>query len=302
MKKTNLIPLALGIMIMSSCNKDIKDPVDPNSAEVVSVDRFSSEAGNLMVRNDANGLPAANAAINFDQSPFITSGLGANGETVQYYNFDIQPTAPAPIYVLFKEGEDTPIEGQLNIIDVIPGESGYNDFWQVNKVTVHKKYEANSFTSLQEIIDEGYEIEETETIVNCPVVPSGSTASKRYGGGSNALHSGWYKGKVVHYFTFEEKALSGSSVPTSPIYVTFNINPDQDGGGPASGFVTEEGNDQTHNVVATIPTNDAYSPLWSVNVYDNADFDAVSNLSTATSANILGTSVALVNCPVVSVQ
>ncbi len=90
-------------------------------------------------------------------------------------------------------------------------------------------------------------------------------------------------------------------VPLSPIYVTFNVNPDEDGGGPASGFVTEEGSTQTHNVVATVPGDEGYSPLWLVNVYDNAAFDSVSDLETAMDAEQLAAGVATVNCPVVSV-
>jgi hypothetical protein len=137
-------------------------------------------------------------------------------------------------------------------------------------------------------------------IVNCPVVPEGSTASKRIGGGSAELMRGWYKEKVVSYFSFEEKGLvpSGGKVPLSPIYVCFNINPDQ-GGGPASGFKTEAGTEQTHNVVATVPSSATYSPLWVVNPYDNANFSSVNNLSTAQSATSVGMALANVNCPVV---
>ena len=118
----------------------------------------------------------------------------------------------------------------------------------------------------------------------------------RGGGESNGLHAGWYKDMVVYYFTFEEKMLTGATVPVSPIYVTFNAN-----GMPPSGFVMEEGTAQTHNVVATIPSDDDYSPLWLVSVYDNADFDSVSDLASAEAANILAAGVATVNCPVVSV-
>lgn len=67
---------------------------------------------------------------------------------------------------------------------------------------------------------------------------------KRGGSESASLHMGWYKNKVVTYFTFEEKTLTTTGngmVPLSPIYVTFNINPGMDGGGPPSGFVTESG-------------------------------------------------------------
>lgn len=311
MKRGILLFSALAIFA-TACQKDDngtqptptqqQQGVDPNTADEVSVDRFSSTAGMLFVRDGSNGLPAANAPINFDQGPFITKGYGPSGQVVEYYNFDVQPVAPAPIYVLFKEGASTPVDGQLNIINVIPGDAGYNDFWKVVKVTVPNDYVTNSVTSLADITARGYAMEQTTTLVNCPVVPKGSTANKKFGGGSSALVRGWYKGKVCYYFSFEEKALSGNTVPLSPIYVTFNINPDMTGGGPASGFVMESGSEQTHNVIATIPSDAGYSPLWSVNVYDNADFNNVSDLSSAQAANLKGTGVATVNCPVVSVQ
>ena len=107
-------------------------------------------------------------------------------------------------------------------------------------------------------------MENTGVIINCPVVPKGSTAMLRGEGESNELHAGWYKDMVVYYFTFAEKMLTGATVPVSPIFVSFNINIGEAGGGPASGFMTEQGTMQTHNVVATVPSDDGYSPLWAV--------------------------------------
>ena len=294
----------LAIAALESCDEDDAVKVhDVNTADKVSIDRFSATAGHLMVRDATNGLPAAKAVINFDQAPFITKGLGPSGQVVEYYNFDVQLVDPAPIYVLFKEGESSPVSGQLNIIDALPGETGYNDFWLVFKVTVPSNYKANHVASYAEIISAGYDVEATTTIVNCPVVPEGSTATKRIGGGTAALNKGWYKEKIVSYFTFEEKALvaSGGDVPLSPIYVCFNINAGLTGGGPPSGFKVETGTTQTHNVIATIPSSSTYSPLWLVYAFDNAQFNAVSNASTAvaTSPTNLG---ATVNCPVASIQ
>ena len=301
------------VVLLGSCKKD-DNPAqpagptakDPNTAAKASIDRFSATAGNLFVRTQTNGLPAANQPVNFDQGePFITQGLGPNGNVVKYYNFDVQSTTPAPIYVLFREGESTPVSGQLNIVDVIPGDAGYNDFWQVMKVTVPAGYVANVVASKSEIDAAGYTITPTTMLVNCPIVPEGSTASLRLGGGDPGLIMGWYKDQVIFYFSFVERNImttGNGSVPVSAIYVTFNINPTEPGGGPPSGFKTETGSAQTHNVVATLPSNAAYSPLWMVDVYDNMDFGSVSNLSTATAATILATGVANVNCPIVSQQ
>ncbi len=311
--RTKLISLMfVPLMILAACKKDDnKDmspqPKDPNTAAKASIDRFSQSAGTLFVRDGSNGLPDANMPVDFDQSPFITEGLGPNGMMVKYYNFDVMPTSAAPIYVLFRDGESSPVDGQLNIIDVIPGDAGYNDFWQVYKVTVPSDYKANVVTSYQEIISNGYTVQPTGTIVNCPVVPEGSTATMRYTTSEDkGLVMGWYKSKVVFYFSFFEKSLMVSvpasgpaQVPTADILVCFNINPGMTGGGPPSGFVTEPGTMQTHNVIMAKPEDAGYSPLWDVDIYDNADFNMVMNWQTATSANILAQGAALVNCPVV---
>jgi hypothetical protein len=274
---------------------------DPDAATEALVDRFSAEAGMLQVRSAANGLPAAGAAIDFDQEPFITRGLGPSGERVAYYNFDVKSTVPAPIYVLVREGETDPVSGQLNVIDVKPGDAGYNDFWQVTQVTVPADYVANSITHVDEITAAGYALSTTSSLVNCPVVPNGSTADLRLGSESEELHRGWYKGEVVYYFSFDEHVLTGSTVPLAPIFVTFNINPDLEGGGPPSGFRAETGTNQTHNVVSVLPSQADYSPLWAVSPYDNADFDDVTDLATVNDANVLANGVANVNCPIVEI-
>jgi hypothetical protein len=240
--------------------------------------------------------------VNFDRGPFITHGLGPDGAPVRYYDFDVQSTIPAPIYVVFREGENHPVERQLNIVDVIPGAQGYNDFRQVVKVTVPHDYVANTVTSLAEIREAGYRMDSTPMLVNCPIVPRGSVARMRLNGGSAELHRGWYRGQVVSYFAFDEHPLQVSpsgEVPLSLIYVTFTTNPDQPGGGPASGFVTESASEQTHNVIQIVPSDAGYSPLWLVNVYDNADFPGVRDLPSALRAKVLGPGVARVNCPVV---
>lgn len=288
-----------------SCGKDAATAKDINTATKTSVDRFSSSAGHLMVRTATNGLPAANAAINFDNQPFITTGLDRTGASVKYYNFDIQPTVPEDIYVFFKSGSSTPIVGQNNVIPTIPGETGYNDFWLVNKVIVPDSYVPNSITSEAEVLASGYPVTETTTIVNCPVVPFGSTAARSsVTGKASQLTLGWYKGQSVAYFNFDEASLAtttAGNVPTSPIYVMFKVNPNSSNpaSGPASGFASETTNsNQTHNVLETLPGDSAYSPLWDVRVLDNANFNAVSNLVTA--KNFTSTPAgATVNCPFV---
>lgn len=275
---------------------------NPDTAPQAMIDRFSDAFGQLQKRSASPSLPGPNEPVNFDQGPFITQGFGPNGELIKYYNFDIQTTTPAPIYVPMKGG--APVPGQLNIVGVIPGDTGYNDFWQVVAVTVPDSYAANALTSVEALEAAGYPMQTTDTIVNCPIVPDGSTASLRDSGDTSGtgLTRGWYAGKVVHYFNFGEKAgglkAMNGMVPTSPIYVTFN----DDAMGPASGFKTEDGSMQTHNVTETLPSDAAYSPLWDVIPYPNAEFANVSNQSSAVAAAGSNGVAAMVNCPIVSVQ
>jgi hypothetical protein len=307
---SRLMPFFFGsFFIYASCKKstpsDTTVAKNPATAPQAVIDRFSPAAGHLQVRTATNGLPAANAPVNFDEGPFITIGFTPTGKSVSYYNFDVEPVIPAPIYVLMKQGEATPVGGQANIVDVIPGSAGYNDFWQVNMVTVPADYVANTITSYQEIVAKGYPISKTSGLVNCPVVPKGSTATKRYTAEDPGLTQGWYRDSVVNYFNFSEAALtvnSSGQVPVAPIFVTFNINPGQANGGPASGFQMETGSAQTHNVIGAIPGDAGYSPLWAVVVYDNASFNSVKDLATAMMAPVLVPNAGTVNCPVVNIQ
>lgn len=275
-------------------------PVNPATAPKASVDRFSAKAGHLQQRSATNHLPAANAPVNFDREPFITHGFGPHGEHVTYYNFDVQPTAPAPLYVIYRAGERAPLADQLPIVDAIPGDSGYSDFHTVVRVTVPAEYVANTVTSAAQLRAAGYPMERTTAIKNTPIVPEGSRARLRLGGASAALSTGWFNGKTVRWFTLAERPLTGSVVPLSTIFVSFKVNPGAPGGGPASGFKTDPGTAQTHNVVATLPADAGYSPLWAVSVYDNADFGAVHDLATVRKAKVLATNVTTVNCPVVA--
>lgn len=306
MRPSHVGAATLLAMLLAACSDSPTTPLptskNPATAPKAVVDRFSAAAGHLFVRTAGNGLPAAGAPINMDVSPFVTQGLGPGAERIRYYNFDVQSRAPAPIFVLYREGEADPVTGQLNIVDVIPGSAGYSDFWRVMKVTVPSDYVANTITSVAEIRDRQLRVEATPTIVNCPIVPEGSTAQLHLGPAAG-LTRGWYRGMTVAYFTFDEAPLSvaaGGQAPVAPIYVTFTVNAGEVGGGPASGFRTEGDSPQTHNVAAALPSQPGYSPLWTVHVYDNADFARVADLTTAVAAKELAVGDD-VNCPIVAI-
>jgi hypothetical protein len=218
------------------------------------------------------------------------------GRQTYYYDFGANTTAsadgetiiPAPIYVLVTgfnaDGSPQTIEGQRNIIDVIPGDEGYSDLWEVTFVTVPEDTVANTITAADEVISGGYEQTPAGFYVNCPVVPADSTLSE--GGGTLTL--GWYKGQDVSYFDFGMNAID-----TAPIYA-FITGFDGDGNPQ---FVEGQ-----NNVIGVIPGDDGYSAFWYVNLVTvPADYVAntITSVDQVLSAGYeIVTPGLLVNCPV----
>ncbi len=300
--------IAWGLAACSEAPSLRRDPVDPGQAEVVAIDRFSDAAGRTQRRSLDPTLPAPNAPIDFDQgAPFFLGALGPSGERVSLYNFGPVVREPIPLYVLFQEGEPMPVPGQLNIVPFIPGEPEYTDYWRVTRVIVPRDYVANTATSLADLTGNGFVFERTNTIVNCPLVPAGSTAIRRYRAEEPAgLIPGWYRGKLVTYFTFAERELFADSfdaLAVSRLYITYNLNPDP--GDPRSGIASGARTDaegRTRAVVATLPSDATYTPLRELFVYDNEDFSTVRDLPTAAAARPLLVEPTLLNLPIVVVE
>jgi hypothetical protein len=276
---------------------------EPAGREPLVIDRFSAVAGKLQVRTADNGLPGPGQSVDFDRPPFITQSWGPGGEVIRYYNFDVQPTSPATMYAFYVGDQE--LVTQHRVIDVIPGVPGYSDFFRVVRVRVPANYPPDQLRDAAAIRRSGFGLEATSQIVNRPVVPRGSRARERLGGAATGLDAGWYRGHQIQWFRFDEAHLvagAAGAVPTSPISVAFNTNPDQPGGGPRSGFRTDPDGKQTHNVASSLPGDLDYSPLWSVSVYDNAAFPTVVNETTVLAAPFKARDVATVNCPIVFVQ
>lgn len=290
------------MFVVAGCS-EAAEGVDPKTAERAPIDRFSDAAGRVHRRSAEPGLPGVNEAIDYD-ARFRLTGYGPGGETVEVYDFDGKPAAPAPIYAFFQPGQATPVVGQLNVVTVIPGDPGYNDLWQVVKVSVPEDYVANSVTSYAEILEAGYAMETTSELVNCPVVPEGSVARQRMRGDYAELHQGWYGGKIIQYFHFGEAplAVAGGLVPVADAWVTYAINPGQPGGGAASGHLTEAGGGRTHDVLGKRPDAAGYSPLWNLHVYDNASFASVHDLATAMAAPAIADEPIVLNAPVIVIE
>jgi hypothetical protein len=220
-------------------------------------------------------------------------------QATEYYDFGMNSplnaannsVGVAPIYALVTAVTDAGpqfVAGQHNIIDVVPGDAGYSDLWEVNLVVVGDDYEANSLTSKAAldaaIDDEGYEVVKPGLFVNCPVVGEGSTLEE-----GPELTQGWYRGEPVFYPDF-----GGNDPVAIPIWA-FITGFDGDGNPQ---FV-----DGQHNVIDSVPGEAGYSAFWRVNL---VEVDAAYEANTITSraqVEASGLPVTetdlMVNCPVV---
>lgn len=212
--------------------------------------------------------------------------------SVSYLDYGPQPNVAVPILVFFQAAApDTMIAGQKNIIDTIPGQPGYSDFWRVHKVLAPSGYVANSIRSFADAVGSGYTIEETDIVVSCPVVNPGAMIQ----GSTTAPVSGWYRDRQVFYFDHGAYSpADGFVVRDAPIYAFFHTD-----GSPVAG---------QRNVIDALPGDPGYSDLWRVEkVVVNASYvadtlkDARSILAARDAGQVtLEMTETYVNCPVVT--
>lgn len=265
-------------------------PVPPGG---ISIDRFSSNAGHLLVRSPDNQLPGPDQPIDLDRPPFLTQGLGPDGSIVRYHNFDVQPDEPALRYRIVRAGTHDPIAGQPDVVDVIPGDPGYSDFWRLAYVDAPADFAPGSITRADQL--RGLATTLDARALDCPIVPRGTTSHAAHGVAPPEPQELFYRGERVVCLAFGDPlALDDGRVPTSPIYVTF---------ARPGAFRTESAGGatpQTHNVVLSVPGDADYSPLWAVHIYDPAAFDRVHDEASAIAAPQLKDG-PHVNCPVIAI-
>lgn len=251
---------------------------DPNTAEVVEVDRFADQAGTFFRRSANPNLPAPGAPIDLDQAPFRLTALLPDGNRVPFYHLDVRSTSPANLYIFFKS-DGSPLSDQLYVFDALPGEPGYSDFCAIQRVIVPDNYVVNSITSRRDLearVGDGFRIEATGKILNMPVVPAQSSANQSSSGGKALLLQGWCRNKVLYYFAFEElQATPQGLVPTASMFAFF----DEPGLPHRGGFRTLDDEGNTKNVLAVAPGAPGYSPLWAMQRLSGDDWINVNNLT-----------------------
>jgi hypothetical protein len=207
----------------------------------------------------------------------LTAGY-YRGRTVKYLDFGPIKLAAGnklvPIWVVTNG-----TSGQRNVIDVVPGQTGYSPLWRVTMVTFKGTPRLLRSAAAVRAARRAGEVtlRKTATVVNCPVVGFGQKQTL-----------GFAKGKLIAYLDLGPvKLANGNHV--API-VTFT-----------------NGAAEQHNVVDTVPGDSDYTPLWRVRKAtwsDGASPRLLKSLAAIDAAKAAGqltieqTSI-VVNCPVV---
>ncbi|MEW6753748.1 MAG: hypothetical protein AB1505_22620, partial [Candidatus Latescibacterota bacterium] len=175
---------------------------------------------------------------------------------------------------------------------------------------VERTYAPNSLTSLAQIQERELEVVATGSVMNCVMVPDGSRCTLRFDPATpNQMQNGWYRGRIVRYFLFENPtstatvAFGGGRISTPQMYAFLENDTDV-----LDGFARDVGG-ATRNVLAVLPGRGEeadYSPLWLLRVLRLNAFAQVTNLASAslqTDENINSeiTNVTL-NAPVVRID
>lgn len=286
---------------------ELPPAADEAAAAVAAVDRFADGFATMFKRSDpifnptvmGPLIPGPNQPIDYD-TVFLARGLGPAGERITYYALDITSDQPGRAFEVH-DASGAPIDGQLPIVELVPGEPGYNDFLRVHEVRVEvDEYEPNQIASVADVdaaIALGaVTLTPSSRVVNWALVPEGTVATRKFDGAAVAGYRAWRGREIVHYLSFDSALpLTGDlRVPASGVSVIF-----ENGTDPSEGFATESDGVQTHNVMRTLPGDSTYSSSWYHQMGRRSGFDAVVDWPSAI-ANYAGPLPITVNCPIVA--
>ncbi len=245
--------------------------------------------------NPGDAMSAASLDLGPAKQFALVSGWYRD-EEARYYDFGMASPVTAsgavgvaPIWAFITgmaaDGSPQFVEGQHNVVAVVPGDEGYSDLWEVRLVTVPADYEADRIRSAAEVESSGYPVTPAGLFVNCPVVPAGSTLE-----GGEELVQGWYRGERVFYPDF------GANPPAAIPIWAFATGMDASG---APVFVEGQ-----RNVIDSIPGQAGYSAFWDVHLVMVDEGYEANAIRSREGVEMSGFEVVrpglVVNCPVVS--
>lgn len=141
-----------------------------------------------------------------------------DGEVVSYLDFGTQTqiasdgtVSVAPIWVFIdgfdRDGAPILIPDHPTVLDVVVGEPGYSDLWDVQFVVVPTGTASRWIHSLADLEASGFETVPANMLVNCPLVAADATTSE-----GHSTRTGWVRGEQVFYFDLGVSAAEAGAV------------------------------------------------------------------------------------------
>ncbi|MBZ0318512.1 MAG: hypothetical protein K8L91_19015 [Anaerolineae bacterium] len=145
------------------------------------------------------------------------------------------------------DAEGNPIEGQYDLIEAGPYDNGYSDLREIIEVTVPEDYEANSTTSVEDLLAQDWPQARTGKNHNIPIVRTGTQLQ----GHDYDPISIWINGEERQAFDFGE-----TPAQTAPIWVLIT---GYDATGSAIRLPGQDG-----PIIRQLHDDPGYSDFWQV--------------------------------------
>ena len=194
--------------------------------------------------------------------------------TVLYYDFGAVAAGVAagrvvwPIHGFDAKGNPVAIRGQRPIFSTIPGLSDYSGgVWRLVYLVTADKAQPNDIRDMASIEAAIHArraaLRETETMVNLPIVPRGTTLARD----TTQAMVGWYQGREVHFFDFGEAKLTPAPM--------WRFAHGKDAAGEPNVLAAQ------NSIVDSIPVAPAYPDIWEISLVEVDSAYASNSLKSA---------------------
>lgn len=225
-RRGHVLACALGMLPLLGCLDREADNAPGYSANLLGAD---AEVPTLESDELLRARIDANDGIDGMLVPLRTGYFGK--ELAHYWDFGVTVAGAKPVWIFRQRGEDgKPIDfGHYDLIDSIPGDTGYTPFRMVYTVYITSKYHGEKITSpqaLEDALELGLleEPQWKDTYADWPVTLSNTELEVGPDEQNQHPRPAYYRGKVASHFKFDEArgplvfSVEKGPIPTPNLY------------------------------------------------------------------------------------
>jgi hypothetical protein len=183
------------------------------AANLYGADAARDATGGPTDADDSGGTYGYTESDSLEGTNHAVERAWRDGQMVGYIDFGTN-TRPdrngnvivAPIWAFVsgfdEDGTPRMIEGHRTVLDVVPGDAGYSDLWDVQFVVVPEGYDSESIHSLADLEASGLDVVPSGMLVNCPIVSGDATIES-----GHSIRATWYREETKYYFDMGTSAV-----------------------------------------------------------------------------------------------